>query len=73
MIYLAKCLEKKVYTKETINATILSVLKSSLSKTFNKKQIYLRLKAHTQKNSFIIEKSLLFLCNNKTLIKILLK
>ena len=65
--------KKNVYSTETINATILSVFKSSRSKTFNIKKIYLRLRAHTKKNSVIIEKSLLFLCNNKTLIKILIK
>jgi len=62
--------KKNVYSTEAVNATILSVFKSSPSKTFNIKQIYMRLGAHTPQNRVIIEKSLRFLCNNKTLIKI---
>ena len=62
--------KKNVYSTESVNATILSLFKSYPSKTFNIKQIYMRLGAHTPQNRVIIEKSLHFLCNNKTLINI---
>ena len=64
---------RKRYSKETVNPTILSVFKSFPRKTLNIKQIYIRLGAHTLQNRLIIEKSLRYLCNNKKLIKILIK
>ena len=64
---------KKRYSKETFDAKILSVFKSFPRKTLNIKHIYIRLGAHTLINRVITEKSLRFLCNNKTLIKILIK
>ena len=49
------------------------VLKSFLGKTYNIKQIYLAFDGSYQKNSVYNRKITEFLCNNKTLIKILIK